>query len=110
MVILLVNGVLRFIQRYFHDLVSLLGHGASQRDVGFIVTGIALTIAAATLLAALVVTPLLVLGFQPMLPWVVFSASDLVAPLTGTAAALVMALLSARGSLAAFAPDAVFRT
>ena len=110
MVILLVNGVLRFIQRYFHDLVSLLGHGASQRDVGFIVTGIALTIAAATLLASLVVTPLLVLAFQPMLPWVVFSASDLVAPLTGTAAALVMALLSARGSLAAFAPDAVFRT
>lgn len=110
MVILLVNGVLRFVQRYFHDLVSLLGHGASQRDVGLIVAGIALVIAAVTLLGALVVTPLLVLGFRPLLPWVAFSAGDLAAPLMGTAAALVVTLLSARGSLANFAPDAVFRT
>ena len=110
MVILLVNGVLRFIQRYFHALVSLLGHGASRRDVGFIVAGIALVITVVTLLGALVVTPLLVLAFRPLLPWVAFTAGDLAAPLTGTAAALAATLLSVRGSLAAFAPDAVFRT
>ena len=110
MVILLVNGVLRFIQRYFHDLVSLLGHGASQRDVGHIIAGIALVIAAVTLAGTLIITPLLVLLFRPLLPWAVFSAGDLAAPLTGTALALAMTMLSARGSLAAFAPDAVFRT
>jgi hypothetical protein len=110
MVILFANGVLRFIQRYFADLISLLGHGTTQQGVGLIVVGIALVIAAVTLAGAIIITPLLVLLSQPLLPWVVFSTSDLAAPIAGTATALLMSLISARRSLAAFAPDAVFRT
>jgi hypothetical protein len=49
MILLLANGVLRFIQRYYTDLLSLLGHGADSRDVGHIVAGVAAVVAAATL-------------------------------------------------------------
>lgn len=109
-IILLSNGVLRFIQRYFTDLVSLLGHGATQRDIATIVAGIAVAVALATLAGAIVITPLMVLAFQPLLPWVSFAAADLMAPLTSITLALGIAMLSARGTLASFAPDAVFRT
>lgn len=109
-VILLSNGVLRFVQRYFADLVSLLGHGAAKRDIAAIIRGITLVVAVVTLLFALLVTPVMVFAFQPLLPWVAFTPADLAAPLAATLLSFAVALLSARTSLAGFAPDAVFRT
>ena len=110
MVILLANGVLRFIQRYYQDLLSLLGHGANRSDVGAIVAGIATVIAVATLLGATAATPLLVLAFRSILPWVHFSAADLIAPLAAASLAFVISLVAAKSAVASFAPDAVFRT
>ena len=110
MVILLANGVLRFVQRYYQDLLSLLGHGATRSDIGAIVAGIALVIAAATLLGATAATPLLVLAFRSILPWVHFAAADLIAPLAAASLAFIIALVAAKNAVAAFAPDAVFRT
>ncbi len=110
MVLLLANGVLRFIQRYYQDLVSLLGHGANQRDVRRIVSGVAAVIAAVTLLGSIVVTPLLVAAFKGVLPWVTFSAADLLAPLAGVALALVVAIVAAQRALAELGPEAVFRS
>ncbi len=110
MVILLANGVLRFIQRYYQDLLSLLGHGATRSDISAIVAGIALVIAAATLLGATAATPLLVLAFRSILPWVHFAAADLIAPLAAASLAFIIALVAAKNAVAGFAPDAVFRT
>ena len=110
MVILLAKGVLRFIQRYYQDLLSLLGHGANRSDVGAIVAGIATVIAVATLLGATAATPLLVLAFRSILPWVHFSAADLIAPLVAASLAFVISLVAAKNAVASFAPDAVFRT
>ncbi len=110
MMILLANGVLRFVQRYYNDLLSLLGHGASQRDIVAIVGGTTVVIAVGTLVGSVAITPLIVYAFQPLLPWTTFGAADLLAPVIGVAAAALIAMLSARGAIAAFGPEAVFRS
>lgn len=110
MAILLSNGVLRFIQRYHHDLVSLLGHGASQREITAIVAMIATLVAVVTSIAALVATPAMIALFRPLLPWVGFRLGDTLVPLLAVLAALGIALMSARRAIVAFAPDVVFRS
>lgn len=110
MVILLANGVLRFIQRYYPDLLSLLGHGATRNEIATVVAGIALATSAVTLAVAAVTTPALVLVFQPILPWVHFTLTDLLVPLGAAATAFIAAMLAARGAILGFAPDAVFRS
>jgi hypothetical protein len=110
MILLLANGVLRFTQRYYADLLSLLGHGANSRDIAMIVTGVALAIALVTLGATSVITPVIVLLFKPLLPWTAFALTDLVAPLAGILAALGVAIISARKAIADLGPEAVFRS
>ena len=110
MAILLSNGVLRFIQRYHHDLISLLGHGANQRDITLIVGSIAVLIALFTMAAALLITPVMIALFRPLLPWVSFHASDAVVPLLAVLASLLIALGAARRAIAAYGPDIVFRS
>lgn len=110
MAILLSNGVLRFIQRYHHDLISLLGHGANQRDITRIVGSIAVLIAVITMAAALLVTPVMIALFRPLLPWVSFRAGDAVVPLLAVMASLLIALGAARRAIAAYGPDIVFRS
>jgi len=110
MAILLANGVLRFIQRYHNDLVSLLGHGADQRDISTIVAGIASLIAVVTMLSALIVTPFMILAFRPLLPWADFNLFDALVPLGAVIASLGVALIASRRSIAAFGPEAVFRS
>ena len=110
MVLLMANGVLRFIQRYYQDLISLLGHGATRQDIRGIVSGVAAVIAAATLLGSVIITPLIVLAFKPLLPWAMFRAADLLAPLGGVALALVVAIIAAQKALVELGPEAVFRS
>lgn len=110
MAILLANGVLRFIQRYHHDFVSLLGHGADQRDITVIVAGIASLIAMVTMLAAVTVTPVMILAFRSLLPWAAFNLFDALVPLATVALSLVVALFAARRSIAEFGPEVVFRS
>ncbi len=110
MAILLANGVLRFIQRYHHDFVSLLGHGADQRDITWIVAGIAGLIAAVTMVAALLITPVMIVSFRALLPWATFSLFDALVPMAGVVVSLGGAMLAARRSIAAFGPDVVFRS
>ncbi len=110
MILLLANGVLRFIQRYYADLLSLLGHGANRRDIGWIVAGVATAVALVTLASTALITPVIVLVFQPILPWTAFTLTDLFAPLLGVCAALSVSIIAARRAVASFAPDAVFRS
>ena len=110
MAILLANGVLRFIQRYHQDFVSLLGHGANQRDISLIVAGIASIIAVITMAAALVSAPLMIAAFHPLLPWVAFNLADAMVPMAGVLVSLGIALFASRRAIAAFGPEAVFRS
>lgn len=110
MVILLANGISRFIQRYHNDLLSLLGHGASEREVGTIIMMVAVLIAVVTGIAAVAVTPLAILSTNFMLPWVSFRLSDMLVPLAAIGGALGFAIISARRALSAYGPETVFRS
>jgi hypothetical protein len=110
MVILLANGISRFIQRYHHDLLSLLGHGASEREVGAIIMMVAVLIAVVTGVAAVAVTPLAILSTNFMLPWVSFRLADMLVPLAAIGGALGFAIISARRALSAYGPETVFRS
>jgi len=110
MMILLANGVLRFLQRYAQDLLSMLGHGAGQREVWLVAAGIALVVAVLTFAAMLVLTPLMILAAQPLLPWVSFVASDTLPPAIAMLLALVAAIASAGSAVRQYGPEAVFRT
>ena len=110
MVILLANGISRFIQRYHHDLLSLLGHGASEREVGTIIMMVAVLIAVVTGVAAVAVTPLAILSTNFMLPWVSFRLTDMLVPLAAIGGALGFAIISARRALSAYGPETVFRS
>jgi len=110
MAILQTNGVLRFIQRYHQDLVSLLGHGADRRDVTLIVSGIAALVALVTMVSALLITPVVVAVFRPLLPWIAFSLYDALIPISGIVISLAIALFVSRRAILTFAPDVVFRS
>ncbi len=110
MVILLANGISRFIQRHHEDLLSLLGHGASEREISKIITGVSIMIALATLVAALILTPIVLLIANPLLPWTAFEWEDIGFTLGATTVALLIAALSSRRAIAAYGPDAVFRS
>jgi hypothetical protein len=110
MIILLANGISRFIQRYQQDLLSLLGHGGSAREVAAIIFLTAVLVAIVSLAMALAVTPIAIWIAKPLLPWVSFRILDMWLPLLAIIAAAATAILSSRRALLAFGPEAVFRT
>ena len=110
MMILLANGVLRFLQRYAQDLLSMLGHGAGQREVWLVAAGIAVVVAVLTTAAMLVLTPLMIALARPLLPWVSFAASDTLVPAAAMLIALIAAIASAGSAVRQYGPEAVFRT
>ena len=110
MAFLLANGLSRFIQRYHNDFISLLGHGASDREISQIVTGVAAIVAIATVAAALIVTPIMIQVSQILFPWVKFDAADMGVPVIAILASLGVAILSSRRAVAQFDPAAVFRS
>ncbi|HEX4847401.1 MAG TPA: hypothetical protein VFV30_04610 [Novosphingobium sp.] len=110
MMILLANGVLRFLQRYSQDLVSMLGHGAGQREIWLVTGGIAVIVAGVTLTAMMVFTPLMILAMKPLLPWVSFVAADALVPAGAVLIALAVGIASAGSAVRQFGPEAVFRT
>ena len=110
MMILLANGVLRFLQRYAQDLLSMLGHGAGQREVWLVAAGIAVVVAVLTLGAMLVLTPVMIAAAQPLLPWVAFVPGDTLVPAAAMLIALFGAIISAGSAVRQYGPEAVFRT
>lgn len=110
MMILLANGVARFLQRYSQDLLSMLGHGAGPRDVWLVAGGIAVVVAGATLVAMMVFTPLMIAAARPLLPWVFFAPLDALVPALAVLLSLAVAIASAGSAVRQFGPEAVFRT
>lgn len=110
MILLLANGISRFVQRYHQDLLSLLGHGADEREISTIITLVAFLIAGVTAVATLAVTPFVILATKPMLPWVGFRIVDMAMPLLAVGAAIGVSVLSSRRAVRAYGPEAVFRS
>ena len=88
----------------------MLGHGAGQREVWLVAGGIAVVVAAATLLAMMVFTPLMIAAARPLLPWVFFVPADALVPALAVLLSLGVAIVSAGGAVRQFGPEAVFRT
>ncbi len=109
MIILLVNAIGRFVQRYDRDLLSLVGHGASGRDLFKILALVAGFITTATFAIALLFSPLVVALVHPMLPWVTFEITDMPIPALGALLGFAAVIVSARHALSAHGPAAVFR-
>ena len=63
-----------------------------------------------TAAAALVITPVVIAAATPLLPWVAFRAVDMALPLAAVVVALLAAIASARGAIASYGPEAVFRS
>lgn len=110
MVVLLINGIGRFVQRYDQDLLSLIGHGADQRELRSIVILVAGLIAAAGFVVSLVIGPVVALMTKPWLPWVAFRFSDMWLPACAVCAGFGLAVFAANRAITRFAPDAVFRS
>jgi hypothetical protein len=110
MMILLANGVMRFLQRFSQDLLSMLGHGAGQREVWLIAGGIALVVAVTTLGAMLALTPLMIGAMKPLLPWVFFQPADALVSAGTVITALGIAIVGAGSAVRQYGPEAVFRT
>lgn len=110
MMILLANGVSRFLQRYSQDLLSMLGHGGGEREVWLVAGGIALVVAGVTLTAMMLLTPLMIAVARPLFPWVFFVPADALIPALAVLASLGLAIVGARSAVRQFGPEAVFRT
>ncbi len=110
MAFLLANGLSRFIQRYDNDFVSLLGHGASEADISAIVVRVALIVAAVTLIATLVITPLMIGIAQFLFPWVTFNPREMGLPMLAILGSLGIAILSSRRAISAYGPEVVWRS
>lgn len=110
MMILLINGVTRFLQRYAQDLLSMLGHGAGEREVWLVAGGIAVVVAGFTLAAMLLFTPLIILAARPLLPWVFFIPTDALVPALAVILSLGVAIAAAGKAVREFGPETVFRT
>lgn len=108
--VLLVSAIGRFVQRYDQDLLSLLGHGADQRDIAVIIGGVVTLIAITALAIALLAAPLVAATLRPLLPWVEFRLTDMAMPVIASGAGLVIALLLARRAVDGYGPQAVFRS
>lgn len=108
--VLLVSAIGRFVQRYDQDLLSLLGHGADQRDIATIIGGVVTFIALIALALALLAGPLVTTALRPLLPWVEFRLSDMAMPVAASGVGLVVALLLSRRAVGAYGPQAVFRS
>lgn len=110
MTILLASGVSRFVQRYRTDLLSLLGHGATERDIAAIVAQFAAIVAIGTFVLTVIATPILVQLFRVLLPWIGFDPGDLVVPFLAVGVAFLIAITMARGPVRSFSPATVFRS
>lgn len=110
MVILLLNGVGRFMQRRNADFISMIGHGASDAQMAAVLIGVAGMLIAGALAMAAFLVPAMNLIVRPFLPWVTLKLVDAAFALAVAGLCLVLAILSARRELKRFPPDAIFRS
>jgi hypothetical protein len=110
MLLLLVNAVARFVQRRQADILSLIGHGASNRDVMALLMAMAGVMVCGSLIAVVLAAPVITSLAHPWLPWVAFKTVDFLFALALCGVAFGVATLAAVADLKRFPPDAIFRS
>jgi putative ABC transport system permease protein len=110
MILLLLNGVGRFVQRRQSDFVSLVGHGASPGQLARILGGVAGMLVAGSLLMTLAICPVLDLISDPWLPWVNFTARNAAVAFALSLVCFGAALVAALVELKRFPAHVVFRS
>ena len=110
MLLLLVNAVARFVQRRQADILSLIGHGASDGTVLALLVAMAAVLVLGSLIAVALAAPLITAAAHPFLPWVAFKPIDALFALGLGGLALAVATLSARADLKRIPADAIFRS
>lgn len=110
MVILLLNGVGRFVQRRTSDFISMIGHGASEAQMAGVLIGVATMLIAGALAIAAILVPAMQFILQPILPWVTLKSIDVGFALAVGGLCFCLATISARHELKRFPPDAMFRS
>ncbi len=110
MLLLLVNAVARFVQRRQADLLSLIGHGASEGVVLALLVAMAGVLVAGSLIVVALAAPVITLIAHPFLPWVSFKPVDALFAVALGALALAVATLAARADLKRIPADAIFRS
>jgi hypothetical protein len=110
MLLLLVNAVARFVQRRQADILSLIGHGASNRDVLVLLMAMTGVLVCGSLIAVVILAPVITSLAHPWLPWVSFKTVDFLFALALCGIAFGVATLAAVADLKRFPPDAIFRS
>lgn len=110
MLILLINGVGRFVQRRQGDLVSMIGHGARPADIHLLLTAIAGFVTLSSLAQAFVLVPVADALSSHWLPWVHFKPVDLVFAVVMALACLAASAWSATRDIKGIPADAIFRS
>jgi uncharacterized Tic20 family protein len=110
MVLLMLNSIGRFIQRRSQDFVSLIGHGASDRQLTALVAAVAAVLTGGAGAVALVAVPLARAVAAPMLPWVTLKPVDIVFALALVAISFGLAVFAAIRALKRFPPHVIFRS
>jgi hypothetical protein len=76
MIVFIVNGISRFVQRRHDDIMTMLGFGSSRDDIGRILILVALLFSVGGVVIGLLAAPLLTLAVRPLIPWVAMSLGD----------------------------------
>ena len=110
MILLMLTSIGRFIQRRSQDFVSLIGHGAGDRQLAMLVGAVAAVLTGGAGLVALVAVPLARAAAAPMLPWVTLKPVDVVFALALVAISFGLAVFAAIRALRRFPPHVIFRS
>jgi hypothetical protein len=110
MMLLMLTSIGRFIQRRSQDFVSLIGHGASDRQLAMLVGAVAAVLTGGAGLVALIAVPLARIVASPMLPWVTLKPADVVFALALVAVSFGLAVSAAVRALKRFPPHVIFRS
>lgn len=110
MILLMLTSIGRFVQRRSQDFVSLIGHGASDRQLARLVGAVAAVLTGGAGAVALVAVPLARAVAAPMLPWVTLKPVDVAFALALVAISFGMAVFAAIRALKRFPPHVIFRS
>jgi hypothetical protein len=110
MVLLMLTSIGRFMQRRSQDFVSLIGHGASDRQLARLVACVAAVLTGGAGIVALVAVPLARALAAPMLPWVTLKPVDVAFALLLVAISFGLAVVAAVRALKRFPPHVIFRS
>jgi hypothetical protein len=110
MILLMLSSIGRFVQRRSQDLVSLIGHGASDRQLAMLVAAVAAVLTAGAGLVAMVVVPIARAVAAPLLPWVMLKPVDVAFATTLASISFALAVLASTRALKRFPPHVIFRS